>query len=192
MYLRRMNYTFVQEKSCPALKNMKILHRSKTAWGWLQNSLDEIDQGIADFDALRYRAVSVATGEDFAPFMKKIAKRLHRIYNININVYPIKNDFFGREVTVTGLLTGTDIISQLKGRNLGEKVFLSGSVFREFTDVTLDDMPIGEMAKNKLGRHARQPRPTDMNGFRCLQRRKDDKTAGRDRRQAECRQIYVF
>jgi putative radical SAM enzyme (TIGR03279 family) len=134
-------------KALPGFEEYEDFTQIENGVGLVAKFIDEIDQGITDFDALNYRAVSVATGEDFAPFMKKIAKRLHRIYNINIHVYPIKNDFFGREVTVTGLLTGRDIVSQLKGRDLGEKVFLSGSVFREFTDVTLDDMPIGEIEK---------------------------------------------
>lgn len=134
-------------KTLPGYEEYEDFTQIENGVGLVAKFIDEIDQGITDFDALNYRTVSVATGEDFAPFMKKIAKRLHRIYNINIHVYPIKNDFFGREVTVTGLLTGRDIVSQLKGRDLGEKVFLSGSVFREFTDVTLDDMPIGEIEK---------------------------------------------
>ncbi len=134
-------------KALPGYDEYEDFTQIENGVGMVAKFFGEIEQGIADFDALNYQVVSVVTGQDFAPFMKKIAKNLHRIYNININVYSIKNDFFGRKVTVTGLLTGRDIVSQLKGRNLGEKVFLSGSVFREFTDVTLDDMPIGEIEK---------------------------------------------
>lgn len=116
--------------------------------GLISKFMDEVGQGIEDFKELKYGAVSVATGEDFAPFMKEIAKKLKFIYNININVYSVQNDFFGRNVTVTGLLTGRDIITQLKGKELGEKVFLCGSIFRQFEKVTLDNITLDEIAQN--------------------------------------------
>ncbi len=130
----------------PVFEEYEDFSQIENGVGLIAKFMDEVEQGIADTSALEYETVSVATGEDFAPFMKKIAKNLHAIYNINIYIYPIQNKFFGRQVTVTGLLTGGDITGQLAGRELGEKLFLSGSIFKEFEDVTLDDMTLKEIS----------------------------------------------
>ncbi|MPN63624.1 hypothetical protein SDC9_211388 [bioreactor metagenome] len=82
--------------------------------------------------------------------MKKIAKTLRLHYNITVIVHAVKNESFGMQVTVTGLLTGGDIIAQLKGKDLGERLFISASIFKEFEDVTLDDITIGQMS-HELG-----------------------------------------
>lgn len=139
---------YIRAKSpLPAFEEYEDFAQIENGVGLIAKFEDEVEQGIADTDALKYKTVSVATGEDFAPFMKKIAKKLHAIYNINVNVFAIQNGFFGRQVTVTGLLTGRDIIEQMKGRDLGERLFLSGSIFKEFEDVTLDDMTLKEISE---------------------------------------------
>jgi len=133
-------------KPLPAFEEYEDFSQIENGVGLLAKFEDEIEQGIADVVSLKYKTISIASGVDAAPFMKKIAKRLEHIYNITIYVYSIKNFFFGPQVTVAGLLTGRDITSQLMGKKLGEKLFLSGNIFREFTDVTLDDMTIKEIS----------------------------------------------
>ena len=63
---------------------------------------------------------------------------------VKIHVYPILNDFFGHSITVTGLLTGGDIIRQLEGKELGERLVLSATMLRDREDVFLDDMSLAE------------------------------------------------
>ena len=52
----------------------------------------------------------------------------------------IRNDFFGERITVAGLLTGVDIINQLKGKELGDRLLLSVNMFRSGEEVLLDDL----------------------------------------------------
>ena len=52
----------------------------------------------------------------------------------------IRNDFFGHGVSVAGLITGQDLLAQLKGKNLGERVLISANMLRDGGDVFLDDM----------------------------------------------------
>jgi NifB/MoaA-like Fe-S oxidoreductase len=59
-----------------------------------------------------------------------------------IRVYQIENRFFGEKVTVSGLLTGQDIIGQLKGKELGETLLLPENVLRSGEDVFLDDVTL--------------------------------------------------
>ena len=62
-------------------------------------------------------------------------------------VYEIVNEFFGEMITVSGLLTGRDMINQLKGKELGERLLLPENVLRSGEDVFLDDVTVGEMEK---------------------------------------------
>ena len=67
--------------------------------------------------------------------------------NITINTYCIRNDFFGEMITVSGLLTGTDIINQLKGRELGEYIILPDSLLRNGETVLLDDIYLSDIER---------------------------------------------
>ena len=66
---------------------------------------------------------------------------------MKINVYLIKNEFFGGKITVSGLLTGTDIIKQLKDKNLGEYLCLPKNLLRSGETVLLDDINISDIEK---------------------------------------------
>ena len=57
----------------------------------------------------------------------------------------IRNDFFGERITVSGLLTGQDIIAQLKNRELGEKLLLPANLLRSGEEVFLDDITLSDV-----------------------------------------------
>ncbi len=69
------------------------------------------------------------------------------IEGVRINVYPIRNDFFGERITVTGLLTGGDIAAQLKGRSIGRALILPSNVLKSDEQLFLDDMTVEELQK---------------------------------------------
>lgn len=60
-------------------------------------------------------------------------------------MYPVRNDFFGELITVSGLITGKDLIRQLKGKPLGERLLLPCSMFRSGETVFLDDITIEDV-----------------------------------------------
>ncbi len=95
--------------------------------------------------------VSVATGEASYGLISELCKKLESIVqNLKINVYCVKNEFFGGAVTVTGLLTGADLLRDLKGRELGEKLVLSETMLRAEKDLFLCGMT-PETLSEKLG-----------------------------------------
>ena len=69
---------------------------------------------------------------------------------VAIEVVPVENRFFGPMVTVSGLLTGRDVIEVLRGRDLGDVVFLPRAMFDASGDMTLDDMGLAEIGE-RLG-----------------------------------------
>ncbi len=98
--------------------------------------------------AHRPARISVATGVLAAPFIRVLAEEFMSVYpERKIEVFTIRNDFFGEQITVAGLLTGQDILAQLKGRKLGERLLLPNSLLRSGEEVFLDDMTVTELKK---------------------------------------------
>lgn len=92
------------------------------------------------------RRISIATGTSPSEYIKELAKKVSEAFNVEINVYTIINNFFGEKVTVTGLLTGSDIITQLNGKELGDELLISSSMLRSGEEVFLDDVTLDELS----------------------------------------------
>lgn len=94
----------------------------------------------------RERHVSLATGKLMEPFLKKMIEQIQiKFPNVRADVYGIRNDFFGERITVAGLVTATDLIAQLKGKDLGEALMIPDCMLRSGEDVFLDDMTVSQV-----------------------------------------------
>jgi len=94
--------------------------------------------------------ISIATGKLAAPFLEQLTQMFCKKYKgSKIHVLEIKNNFFGEKITVSGLLTGQDIVAQLKGKELGDRLLLPGNLLRSGEEVLLDDMSLADL-KNDL------------------------------------------
>ena len=85
---------------------------------------------------------SLACGVDAAPWLAEIVDRMAANCHTKGRVYPIVNHFFGETITVSGLITGGDLIGQLQGRELGERLLLPVNMLRHGGDVFLDDVTL--------------------------------------------------
>ncbi len=100
----------------------------------------EFDEALAEAEnKLPKSRKTVAVGYAAYSVIKSLADKLE---GDMIDVIPIKNNFFGSKITVTGLLTGKDIIEQLKDRELGDTLLLSTAMLRHDEEVLLDDTRI--------------------------------------------------
>lgn len=115
--------------------------------GMLRLLEDEFDEALREAEGdNKVREVSAATGLLAGPYIQKMADRLMAKYpNTKIHVYPIRNDFFGELITVSGLITGKDLIAQLRGRQIGEKLLLPCNMFRSGEEVFLDDVTLADV-----------------------------------------------
>ena len=96
----------------------------------------------------RKREISMATGKLAFPYINRMAEQMENAFpGIRIHVYEIRNDFFGEMITVSGLLTGKDIIAQLKGKELGETLYLPENVLRSGETVLLDDLTLSDISR---------------------------------------------
>ena len=104
---------------------------------------DDIAKGRVPIEK---KDISMATGKLAFRFIKQMAEEIMReLPELSIHVYEIRNDFFGEMITISGLLTGQDIIAQLKGKHLGEKLLLPQNVLRSGEEVFLDDITVSEL-----------------------------------------------
>ena len=99
-------------------------------------------------DGSVYRRVSLATGRAAAPMMRLLARMLTaRVPGLSITVYCIENNFFGREITVAGLLTGHDVAEQLAGKDLGDELLIPAAMLRAEGDLFLCGMTPRELSE---------------------------------------------
>lgn len=89
---------------------------------------------------------SAVTGVSFAPLLKKYCEDLEKRYPVTIDVCPVRNDFFGESVTVSGLVTGGDIIKQYEGK-LKKDIIIPRTMLREFSGVFLDEITLCDLEK---------------------------------------------
>ena len=90
--------------------------------------------------------ITIATGVLAAPTLRELASEFMEVFpQIEIQVMTIVNEFFGEQITVSGLLTGRDIIDQLKGKDLGIKLLLPCNLLRSGEKVFLDDVTLEEV-----------------------------------------------
>ncbi len=91
---------------------------------------------------------SLATGRLIFPYIEKMAQELMQYCpGLKLHVYAIRNDFFGERITVSGLLTGQDILAQMKEKEKGSRLYLPCNVLRSGEDVFLDDLHVGDLEK---------------------------------------------
>ena len=94
----------------------------------------------------RKRRVTIATGELAAPYLREHVASIRGKYpNVEAQVITVKNEFFGGKITVAGLLTGQDLVKQLKGKDLGEELLLSINMLKSDEPIFLDDMTVEQL-----------------------------------------------
>ncbi|HKL93954.1 MAG TPA: DUF512 domain-containing protein [Clostridia bacterium] len=128
-------------------------------------AFDQIENGvglIADFkanfdyalseckDLKLDKKIGFITGVSFAPLLKDFAKEIEKKLGVKIEVWAIKNTYFGESVTVAGLVTATDIISQVKTKDT-DGFIIPSNMLKEFSTVFLDDISLADL-ENSLGK----------------------------------------
>ncbi|MFP4697521.1 MAG: DUF512 domain-containing protein [Eubacteriales bacterium] len=91
---------------------------------------------------------AIVTGFLAYHIINSFVKRLKSKYpNLKVHIYPIKNKFFGERITVSGLLTGKDIINQLKNQRLGQELLLPSNLLKNDEQILLDDVTVTDIEK---------------------------------------------
>lgn len=117
--------------------------------GLLSCLKDEFDRALEDAQPSDIkRKVTLACGKAPEAFLRDLLAGIgEKFPNITVQVVGIENRFFGGEVDVTGLVTGGDLINQLKGVDLGDELIISSAMLRREGDLFLDDVSTDDVER---------------------------------------------
>lgn len=115
--------------------------------GMIRLMTEEVRQALEQMDGDdRQDELSIATGQLAGKYLTEYIEQIAAQFpGIKVHVYPITNYFFGESITVAGLITGQDLIVQLKGKKLGSRLLLPECMFRSGEEVFLDDITRDEV-----------------------------------------------
>ena len=128
----------------------------RSTWSWIlwQDDSSNFDDQVKYVDlaaALGYEYVLVDSWWDnnmgYQKMEKLVEKAREKCPAICGQVYPIRNLFFGETITVAGLVTGGDLISQLKGKDLGQRLLIPAHMLRAGERVFLDDVSLDDVER---------------------------------------------
>ena len=118
--------------------------------GMLRLLLNEFEEAYNDLQGDgRELELSIATGKLAYPYLKEMVGKLQvKFPNVKVHIYDLINNFFGEKITVAGLLTGQDLIAQLKGKELGSRLLIPCNMLRDGEEVFLDDISISDVKES--------------------------------------------
>ncbi len=118
--------------------------------GMMRLFVDEAEAAIRLLDPSEKQKgnVGLITGELASGYIRQICQKIMEVYpELKIQVHVIINHFFGENITVTGLITGQDILAQLKNKDLGQRLLLPGNLLKADEDILLDDVSVSDLEK---------------------------------------------
>ena len=140
-------FFLIAEREIPSAEYYGDFCQLENGVGLWRLMLDEAMEGIEFGDAPEKTVdTTLVTGVSAAPLIRNIVDiAALKWHNLNCRVYEVKNDFFGHNITVAGLITGGDIINQLSGKPLGERLLIPDVMLRHENDCFLDDVTVQEL-----------------------------------------------
>ena len=116
--------------------------------GMLRSLISEFEAGLKlEEEQIETTPFTIATGVSAAPFLRELVGKAAERLGIRGEVIAIENHFFGHTVDVAGLVTGRDLIDQLRGRRLGERLLIPVNMLRHGGDVFLDDLHVSDVER---------------------------------------------
>lgn len=118
-------------------------------WNEFMEEYEQLDlNSYSGYEKNSKTEVSIATGVLAYDMINRMSKMLeNKFEGLTIHCYKIINHYFGEKITVSGLITGTDLMAQLKDKELGERLLLPNNILRSGEDVFLDDYTLDDVCK---------------------------------------------
>lgn len=117
--------------------------------GMMRLLIEEFTESLAELEPSdQVIRKDIVTGKLAYPYISELmAQFKEKFPHADIRVHCISNHFFGESITVTGLLTGTDVISQLQDKDLTGNLLMPINMLRSEEDVLLDDITLSDIEK---------------------------------------------
>lgn len=145
----------------PAAEEYDGFPQIENGVGLISSMQEEFDEAIKLVEPKKYpRNIAIATGEIAGDFIRSLTDRLtEKCEGLSVTVYPVKNNFFGGGVNVSGLVTASDIITALKDEPKYDELLIPDCMLRDGEDIFLDDITLDELIQ-RLGMPV-TPTPND-------------------------------
>ena len=143
-------FYLLAEREAPSPEFYEDFSALEDGIGMIAYLTDDVGWKLEELDADESlcHKVTIACGEGVFPYMKRIMSMINEKFpNITINTRAIKNNFFGGGVNVSGLVTGGDLIDQLRGDDLGDRLIITSSMLRFENDLFLDDVSTDDVER---------------------------------------------
>lgn len=143
-------FFLISGRELPPVEYYEDFPQYENGVGMFRSLIDEFEKAleIAEWTGDK-RHVSIATGYSAYEIIRQLAEKVMKKFPLlRCDVWRIKNEFFGETITVSGLITAQDLISQLDGKNLGENLLISQSMLMNDSPVFLDDLTIEDVEKS--------------------------------------------
>lgn len=143
-------FYLLAEREIPSPEFYEDFSALEDGIGMIAYLTDDVGWKLEELDANESlcHKVTIACGEGVFPYMKRIMSMINEKFpNITINTRAIKNNFFGGGVNVSGLVTGGDLIDQLRGDDLGDRLIIPSSMLRFENDLFLDDVSTDDVER---------------------------------------------
>jgi putative radical SAM enzyme (TIGR03279 family) len=118
--------------------------------GSIRRFLDEFAEKIEDWAVTEItppRTCTWVVGNAVENAFQPLVDRLNSVEGLTVNLAALASQYWGQEMTVTGLLTGYDLLHQLPGRDLGDRILIPSVMLKHDEAKFLDDVTIGEIAE---------------------------------------------
>ena len=118
--------------------------------GSIRRFLDEFAEEIAEWEVSKINPPHTCTwvvGNAVENAFQPIVNQLNQVPGLTVNLVAIASQYWGQQMTVTGLLTGQDLLHELPGRDLGDRVLIPSVMLKHDEDKFLDDVTLGELAE---------------------------------------------
>ncbi len=142
----------IGKRTVPPAKYYDEFAQIENGVGMIRTFLDEfarIEPEIPERLA-QPRKVAVVTGVSAMDVINERVERLNQVEGLHVDVYPVVNEFYGNQVTVTGLVCGSDIVKQLRHQIHAQELILPDVMLKEDSDVFLDDYTL-ERVQEEIG-----------------------------------------
>ncbi len=135
------------QRDFPELEAYEDFAQIENGVGMIAQFRAQTEEVLLETAPLGLKTVTLITGSSFYEELRDFCHRLSLRCGTTIQLVPIRNDFFGPQITVTGLLTGADIISQLKGKTLGQALLVPDVLLRDGDLMLLDDLTLEDISQ---------------------------------------------
>ena len=133
----------------PPRSNYEDLPQQENGVGSIRAFLEELEQATAQLPPRveRPRRLSWVVGQLVAEALEPVVQRLNAVEGVELILHGLPSPYWGQEQVVTGLLTGSDVLLGLQGRDLGQQLLLPRVMLRQGDPVFLDDLSFEELAE---------------------------------------------